>query len=106
MTTGSITAIKTGLAVSTAVLSIVAAGLWWRSAVVKVSPEAANRMREKHFAKHGRSGYAAWTLFDGSDMEVTIKRQSAWSRWAAIAASAAAFCQPLYVAADCIQTEK
>jgi hypothetical protein len=73
--------IKTALAISTAVLSILAAGLWWRSAVVKVSPERANRMREKHFAKHGRWGYATWTLFDGSDMEFTLKRQSEWSRW-------------------------
>lgn len=106
MTTGAITVIKTALAISTAVLSILAAGLWWRSAVVKISPEAANRMREMHFAKHGRSGYATWTLFDGSDMEFTLKRQSEWSRWAAIAASAAAFCQSLYVAADWIPTEK
>ncbi|RYF09533.1 MAG: hypothetical protein EOO77_23590 [Oxalobacteraceae bacterium] len=81
MTAGAITVIKTALAISTAVLSILAAGLWWRSAVVKVSPEGANRMREKHFAKHGRSGYATWTLFDGSDMEFTLKRQSEWSRW-------------------------
>jgi len=63
-------------------------------------------MREKHFAKHGRSCYATWTLFDGSDMEFTLKRRSEWSRWAAIAASAAAFCQSLYVAADWIPAEK
>ncbi|EJL22851.1 hypothetical protein [Novosphingobium sp. AP12] len=102
MTAGVIIIIKSVLAVLTAVLSIVAAALWWRSAVVRVSPENANIEREKHFARHGRTGYAAWTLFDGSDMEFTLKRQSAWSRWAAIAASAAAFCQSLCVATDWI----
>lgn len=104
MTIGIVTTIKPALSILTAMLSILAAGLWWRSAVVRVSPEAANRERERHFAKHGRSGYAAWTLFDGSDMEFTLKRQSQWSRWAAIAASAAACCQSLYVAADWVAT--
>lgn len=102
MTAGLVTTIKTVLAICTTVLSILAGGLWWRSAVVKVSPEEADREREKHFAKHGQSAYAAWTLFNGSDMEFTLKRQSEWSRWAAIAASAAAFCQSLYIVADWI----
>jgi hypothetical protein len=103
MTTASMTDIKTALAILTALFSLVAAALWWRSAVVRVSPEAADIEREKHFAKHGRKGYAKWELFDGSDMEFTLKRQSNWSRCAAIAAAAAAICQTLYVAADWIR---
>lgn len=94
--------IKTALAILTAVFSVIAGALWWRSATAVVTPEEADAEREKHFAKHGRTGYAKWTLFDGSDMEFTLKRQSTWNRSAAIAASAAAFCQTLYVAADWI----
>lgn len=104
MTIGYIMIIKTALAILTAVFSVIVGILWWRSATVKVTPEEADVERERHFAKHGRTGYVAWTFFDGSDMEFTLKRQNIWNRRAAMAASVAAFCQTLYVATDWIPT--
>lgn len=44
-------------------------------------------------AQHGRTGYAKWTLFDGSDMEFTLSAQARWNRYGALAAAGAAVLQ-------------
>jgi len=75
------------------IAALIAAYSWFKAGSLKVSPEQADEMREAHFAKHGRTGYAAWTLFDGSDMEFTLKMQSIWNCRGAIAAGSAALFQ-------------
>jgi hypothetical protein len=85
------------IAILTAILAGVAAFCWFKAGTVKVMPDEAKLLREAHFEKHGKSGYAVWTNFDGSDMEFTLKRQSEWNRNGAFAAGAAAICQAAYV---------
>ncbi len=63
-------------------LGAVSAFCWWRSAVTRVP----------HFAGADTSGAYADGSFaaDGADLVRTIRLQSKWNRWAAIAASGAA----------------
>lgn len=90
--------LKALLAVLTVIFSILAAGLWWYSSWVKVSPEEAERRRVERGQKTGNWG-AVQISFDGaSDVEHTMAAQALWSRRAALAAGAAAGCQALYVA--------
>lgn len=81
------------LSVFSIMTALLAAFCWFKAGSVKVSPAQASEMREKHFAKHGRTSYAAWTLFDGSDMEFTLKAQSKWNCLGAFAAGTAALFQ-------------
>jgi hypothetical protein len=80
-------------AAASAAAALVAAGCWFLAGTKKVSPEEAVRRRNKFFEQNGRIAYAAWTLFDGSDMEFTLAEQSKWNRAGAIAAGVAAALQ-------------
>lgn len=73
--------------------ALAAAVFWFKAGTSKVSPSAADALREAHIAQHGRTGYAKWTLFDGSDLEFTLSAQARWNRYGALAAAGAAALQ-------------
>lgn len=90
--------LKAFLAVATCFFSLVAAGLWWYSSWVKVTPDEAEKRRLERGRLTGNWG-AVSISFDGTaDVEHTMNAQSLWNRRAAIAAGVAAACQALYVA--------
>jgi hypothetical protein len=64
---------------------LLAAGLWFWSAIV--------RMRYKD--KTDKNGWTAAAITDdaGNDIVKTLGRQSFWSAWGAVAAAVAALCQ-------------
>jgi hypothetical protein len=91
---------KAGLAVATAVLSAVAAGLWWYASWVEVSPEQADIIEKSKFERTGKHRSIALSFTGSADLQHTLDAQSRWNRRASLAAGAAAACQAIYVAAS------
>ncbi|OIQ84983.1 hypothetical protein GALL_331760 [mine drainage metagenome] len=71
-------------------LGVVSAFCWWRAAVVKVQHAAGAQAQGPY-----RDGSSA---VDGADMAATMRKQSIWNRWAAIAAAGAALAQAISAA--------
>lgn len=90
--------LKAGLAVATAILSALAAGLWWYASWVEVSPEQADALEKRKFKQTGKHRPIALSFTGSADLQHTLDAQSRWNRRAALAAGAAAACQAIYVA--------
>lgn len=78
------TTCKAILNIVSAVAAMVAAGLWFRSTLVKVSLSE----------KPDENGWISASITsEGADVIATAKRQNLWNRYAAFAASVAALAQ-------------
>lgn len=85
------------LAVATAILSTIAAGLWWYASWVRVSVDQAAAIEKEKFKRTGKHRPVALAFKADADLQYTLDAQSRWNQRAALAAGAAAMCQAAYV---------
>lgn len=89
---------KAGFAVATVIFSVIAAGLWWYASRLEISPERAQALEKEKFDRTGKHRPVAISFAGAADLHYTLDAQSLWNSRAAMAASAAAACQAVYVA--------
>jgi hypothetical protein len=80
---------KSLLAFTAAVFALVAAFLWYKSSVVRVKPAPMSP---------GESAGAKIVVSEGQkdlDFVATVREQTRWSKWAAVAACISAICQEI-----------
>ena len=83
--------VKLSFNIATVVFALLAAGFWFYSA----------KARAPYKDKVDDDGWTSASITsNGNDVIETLKKQSYWSAWVAVAAAIAAFCQAITLACD------